>query len=190
MLNLRPTDISIGIDPSLTGTAVCLGVGDGFFARRFPSVKVDGGVSARIQRINDIVADVVNWIEDRCGDRIPSACFLEGYAHAGKKLYHTGNLQVEFGGVLRSELIYLTRHIYEVLPKSLKRFTAGTGKADKSQMTSAVRMLYGHRFATDDEVDACALYYMGRIISGAEPARCERQEAMIGDYEKIIATRT
>lgn len=162
----------IGIDPSLTSTAVC------WSSSEEPGFKMwQGGTEAAGRKVNNRIrrADLlVSKIEQICVLQEPGAIFIEGYAMAtggpkGKgspgRVYDLG----EFGGMLRQSLLGITENVYEVAPGTLKKFLTGSGKSKKHEIAGYIAKRFGHIFKTDDEGDAFGLWRLGLAFTGRIP---------------------
>lgn len=172
--------ICIGIDPSLTGTAVCIGNGlDYHEVTRFTSEAVGYKVAARTERYEDLVARVMMPIEAvaMVGNTIDAIC-IEGYAH-NKNPRVTIEL-AEYGGILRFHLIAFCKNIWQPAPTTLKKFCSGRGDGKgKTAVIAALTHSYGVNFRTDDEYDAFGLYRMALCLAGAaEPKGRAQREAI------------
>lgn len=170
----RPT--VMGIDPGLTGLAVCCATpavdGADFEVQLFTSKPRGDSVRARIDRYCEL-ADLVMQVTDRFH---PSLVLLEGYSYASQGSSKT---LAEFGGVLRTELCELDADILEVSPMTLKKFATGKGSGNKIQMVAAITLRWGVGFGTDDEYDAYALARMGACIGHLiEPDTMAQREAI------------
>lgn len=161
----------MGIDPSLTGMAVCVLGDDLVVTERFSSSPEGRTVRARIARYTHLT-DLVMQVAER---HTPRLVLLEGYSYGSEgsaKLY-----QAELGGFLRGDLCTLEADILEVAPGTLKKFATGKGVGTKVAVVAAVALRWGVQFATDDEYDAYALARMARCLAGLEEpankAQCE-----------------
>ena len=158
----------IGIDPSLTCTALCFLDRNDVVTTEVINVKGRGqDVTNRIDRCCEIARRVVDAIETY--NNVEGAVvFLEGYS------YHSPGKQIflgEFGGILRSHLLngeLTNTKVIEVPPTKLKKFATGKGNADKPKIASAVMKRWNMEFNTHDETDAYCLMKMGRIVCGQE----------------------
>ena len=177
----------VGIDPSLTSTAICWGGGleSGleFHTRTIFSHPVGRNVVERIaryERLTDEIAATVNAAK-------PSLIAIEGYAYSAR-----GRAALdlpEFGGILRWRLIQLAT-VYEVAPATLKKFVTGKGNAKKLQLATTLTRRYGVMFDTDDEFDAYALWRLGLTVSGQlQPENQWQREALETVREGGVRTR-
>jgi Holliday junction resolvasome RuvABC endonuclease subunit len=91
----------------------------------------------------------------------PDSVLIEGYAIGNR---FTRTEMVECGTVVRMALHQLGLKWYEVSPTSLKKWVAGSGKADKKKMAEAVEQRWGFCSKYDDIVDAFALAQLGQHI--------------------------
>jgi len=166
--------IVIGIDPSLTGTAVAVRAPNGEIdVGRFASKPCGKRIEDRLARCYGLRAAVSRFIRDETeqvarsvGVPLPAVCFIEGYSYNSK-----GSViaTAEFGGLLREMLdgMCFAKGITEVSPATVKRF-AVKGNASKTEVVAALTRRYGVEFSTDDEYDAYALARLGAVVEGLE----------------------
>lgn len=160
----------LGIDPSLTGFAICYSVpGRGLLEGRWSSKPTDGSVDARMERIEQLVRGTLDIV----AAHKPALILIENYAYNA-----TGGMafdRAELGGVLRWELrrrLKLSESpckIIEPAPSTLKKFTTGDGSAKKPAMVSAIATLQGRQIKTEDQADAAALCELGLALTGQKP---------------------
>lgn len=154
----------IGIDPSLTCTAICVSDGDGASIIPIRVAPMGQSIDSRFIRYNSIIERAKRVIKDSGDD---SVIFLEGYAFASKT---AGVVLAEFGGLLRRMLLGSIRpgNLHEIPPTSLKSFIANSGAAKKPVMASCVKQRWGVSLSGDDEVDAYCLWRFGRAYLGID----------------------
>lgn len=174
----------IGIDPSLTGLAVCTYIRDDpDFGMQTFSSEPASTLEARLERYACLARKVIQDIPREC------PVFIEGYSFGSR-----GNAvltMAEFGGVLRFLLARRVCEgagpyhvdaigITEVPPACLKKFVTGKGAADKTAMAIDAYKRWGVEFRTNDEVDAYSLARMGACVLGWEyPTNDKQREALI-----------
>lgn len=150
--------IAIGIDPSLTGTAVCVlrdGNREPLDMHRFSSAAADG-VYGRINRYSGLSASVLDAVS---GMSPEATVFIEGYSFASPG--NSARWLAEYGGVLRYGLIGAGFKVIEVPPQSLKKFATGKGGAKKEMVMAHVAQRWNRIFDTSDEADAFCLAQLG-----------------------------
>jgi crossover junction endodeoxyribonuclease RuvC len=163
-------NVIVGIDPSLTGLAVCL-MGERLHVDRFTS-KPAKTLRGRIRRYNILRTSVISMIA--CAR--PGLIVIEGYSYGSRQ--SQANTLGEFGGLLRASLLLLCP-VVEVAPSTLKKFATGKGGANKTQVVAAITKRYGVQFDTDDEYDAYGLMQLGRCVAGQiEPVTTAQREAV------------
>lgn len=155
----------LGIDPSLTGFAICMHVpGRALEEHRWPS-KPAKGVRERVTRYHGLILGLMQLMPAQQ----PGLILIEGYAYS-KGAQHGHHDVIELGGVLRSELCKRTRcPIIEVAPSTLKKFTTGDGKAPKPFMVSELARKHQRRFTSDDQADAFGLCQLGLALTDQLP---------------------
>ena len=166
----------IGIDPSLSNTAICV--------YRTTQVtepwtgcyktKPAGMLLAdRIHRYNSLAMRVMQIVSEAN----PQAIFIEGPSF-GSQGRATLDL-AEYRGVLSQALCAACPTVIEVSPLTLKLFTTGKGAGDKTMMIAAIVKRYGVMYETNDEYDAFALCRFGACYLGIEKPATEFQERAI-----------
>jgi crossover junction endodeoxyribonuclease RuvC len=170
----KDVDSVVGIDPSLTGTAVCVLRRDGTHEmKRFTSAAADG-LAERFDRYAGLLDDVYDLISEL---PIP-ALYLEGYSMGSKGRAITGIC--EYGAMLRHMLLIASKieqrdTPVEVAPTALKKFVTGKGNADKMAVALAVANRWGVEFKTNDEFDAYGLARMAGCAAGFWQPETEAQ---------------
>ena len=167
----------IGIDPSLTATAVVAIRDTGvcapqLFTSKSPNSK---GMDARILRADGLADRVVDWV---C-DKEPSLVVIEGYSYGSPNRAHGVG---EYGGLLRRGLLanLVRARLVEVTPATLKRFVTGKGNANKLAVATALVKRYGIDFGgSDDLYDAFGLAKLAACVVGwDEPANEGQRKAV------------
>lgn len=176
------SEIIVGIDPSLTGLAVCTYYDNGEYGMQTFSSEPATTLEARLERYVYLARKAI--------DDIPKDCpvFLEGYSFGSRG--SAVLTMAEFGGVFRfllSRRAYVRAGSYfvdalgitEVPPTCLKKFVTGKGTADKTAMAMGAYKRWSVEFRTNDEVDAYSLARMGACVLGwEEPANDKQREAI------------
>ncbi len=165
----------IGIDPSLTNTAVVIGSEvDKYELHTFGSSNIGDHVAARMARYDDLVARIMKWIESVT--LIVDAVYIEGYSLASKG---PGNVQItEYGSLLRWHLVDMTKRIYEVAPATLKKFATGSGATSvkKDMVAAHLTKRYGVLLCDNDSYDGFGLYQLGLVAEGVAKAQTATQQ--------------
>lgn len=167
------TDFVMGIDPSLSGTAVCLMNGDHQQLMHRFSSKPAMGVHERMERFTGLVDSVLSTIEKAK----PKLVVIEGYSFASKGAMQLD--RIEYGGILRYELDARGYNIVEVPPTQLKKFCCGKGNGDKTGVIAALTKRYGAEFRTNDEYDAMGLALIGLCLTGLSDPQTSAQKDVI-----------
>lgn len=160
----------LGIDPSLTGTAMA-----------FP----DGGtyvVPTKKRRGMERVHFLRGEVEIALLEHQPDLVVLEGYSFGSKGSAITDI--AEWGGVLRLLLYESGVEWAVVAPSTLKVFATGDGHADKPQMLQQAwqRLEYaGHNY---DEMDALWLREAGMQVY-ALPGRVSMPKAQVNRLKVV-----
>lgn len=174
------SQIIVGIDPSLTGTAVAICGSDKVY--RFASESAGHLVSQRIGRYIVLAGQVLGVVP------YGSLVFIEGYSF-GSRGQATIDI-AEYGGILRNQLEEVGCGIVEVPPTSLKKWATGKGNGNKTPMIAALTKRYGVMYETDDEYDAYALARLGEQYAGLVEPHNQIQADVIaklkaGPWKKI-----
>jgi len=143
--------VTLGIDPSLTATAVCRMV-DGevdTFEEFKPKVKGEERLDWLFTKVSGMTGDPFG------GERPPITLIaIEGYAYSRPNQAHQMG---ELGGVLRLLLHWVGHSWIEVAPSALKKFATGQGNADKDQVMLQVYKRWGFEAPTNNVADAFVL---------------------------------
>lgn len=155
----------IGLDVSLTGTALCILRKDwSFDMHRFTSLPAKGLVG-RFERYQGLSGDIFRVIDPLSG----TVVFIEGYSFSSKGQAILD--MAELGAYVRRMLITQQYNCggempVEVAPSSLKKFATGAGNADKLKVCLSLAKRYGVQFDTNDEFDAYGLARMAACHAG------------------------
>ncbi len=172
----------IGIDPSLTRTAVCCLFEDGTheMVTMESNPPNEKSISSRMRRFADHAENIGEAI--RIGAEL---VLLEGYSYAskGSSVITLG----EFGGVLRNQLarngtLGRTR---EVAPSTLKQFAIGKGVGKKNLIGAHITHRYGVLLEGDDEYDAYALAKLAACVVGWDEPANEGQRKAVATIRKM-----
>lgn len=171
----------LGIDPSLTNTAIVRGDEHGYEVASFGSTNQGDHVAGRIGRYDLLISDVMEWL----GERRPQAIYLEAYSYGSNDA--RAKFSAEYGGILRWHLVELTDRILEVAPMTLKKFCTGAGKGGKDLVIAHLARRYDVVLASNDEFDAFGLFRLGLVAEGlAEPDNQAQREAA----DKVLGRAT
>ena len=165
----------MGIDPSLTGFAVCVAESPtDFKTERWTSHFLGTGIAARIDRMLPLVENVMEVVDKYN----PSVICIEGYSFGSNVSGVTE--RVELGGILRADLVNDNRAaLYEVAPTTLKKFCTGTGKGDKVAMIACMTKRWGVEFFDSDRYDAYGLTRMALCLAElVEPESDAQRQAI------------
>lgn len=168
------------IDPSLTGTAVCLwqpGKPEPEFVRRFGSEAIPD-LLGRLKRYRKLRDEVLAQVEFSDLTLI----LIEGYSMGSKGQAITG--LAEFGGLLRNQLVRNKGPlVLEVPPTTLKKFVTGTGQCDKGRVQAHAAKRWGVIFDTNDETDAYVLARFGLCYQDIELCETASQREVVTKFK-------
>lgn len=159
----------VGIDPSLTGTAICVlrsGYETPHYCATLPSAKKDfSSQLSRYVKVSELVINVLDEYIDK-EDEIDYLICLEGYSFGsrGAAVFSLA----EFGGILRKALADTFTEYFEVPPTVLKKFVTGKGNANKAVMLEKTYRKFGvgsELLADDNQVDAFGLAQFAKGIA-------------------------
>lgn len=108
---------------------------------------------------------------------------FEDFAGPGMSGSHAQRIGLAF--LIRTALWEAGIPFVLVSPMTLKKFTFGSGKAEKSQMLKAVYKRWGHDCDVDDEADAVALLHLGLQLCGTESPTSAAQIECLGKVEVV-----
>jgi len=137
----------LGIDPSLTGTGVCI-----LSSTTLMYVSTISSKTKGIPRLLEIETAIQALLKD-----IDVVC-IEGYGFGarGRAVFSLG----ELGGIIRRQLYLSGIPYYDVPPTVLKKFVTGKGNANKNVVLEQVFRKWGIGSETlkdDNQVDAYGL---------------------------------
>lgn len=147
----------VGIDPSLTGTAICVLDSKTRDIGAVGTFSVPKGITG-VRRLNwlnkELYRTLAPWK--------PFEAFIEGYSFMSKGRGVFG--LAELGGVFRLMLAAKYGGYYEVPPTSLKKFVTGKGNSKKQVMLERTFRKFGigsDTLSDDNQVDAFGLAMFG-----------------------------
>jgi Holliday junction resolvasome RuvABC endonuclease subunit len=154
----------VGCDPSLTGFAVADEHG--------VDVWSTPASSTLRERCGTIFVNLARVLRNASNDERPVWLFVEGpifasYAQA-TNLYDRGYLSATIDDAAEAAEV---ERVFVIQPKVLKKFTTGTGNADKVKMAMSVWKKWKVEFERDagsNKVDAYALYRYGLAVASGE----------------------
>lgn len=165
----------VGIDPSMTATAICVYSPGQWtepwtvvYGSKPPSNK---SVAAKIARYDRIVARVMETVSQAD----PAMILVEGYSFGSPAKAH---LIGELGGLLRKGLLTIAT-VIEIPPNTLKLFAGGKGNADKVAVAVGLAKRYGVEFKTHHEYDAYGLARLGACLLGWEEPATDAQRRAV-----------
>lgn len=165
----------VGIDPSLSRTAIIHGGAKYGGVRIFKSEPNGPAVASRMMRFATMASAIrghLNNIAATCGP-IRLVC-IESYS-LGHNNPGTASL-CEFGGILRLRLTEAFR-LVECSPSKLKQFVSGKGNTKKPEFISTLARRYDVAFPDEDEYFAYGLWLIAR--SAMEPQLGTKEQATI-----------
>ena len=167
----------VGIDPSLSQTAMVIGSSASEFSVTLHKTKCQGdAVADRCRRYEVLVADVMRVLDPlrQAGETI--RIFLEGYSFNSK---FGGERLGEYGGILRWHLVDCDPLLTEVAPASLKKFVVGKGGAKKEMMLLKCFANWQYEAKGNDDADAFGLFRLGLCACGVDaPQNVAQREVL------------
>jgi len=168
------SSIIASIDPSLTGTAVCVLDRDAETIIDLVTFKVPKDTIG-VARLNWLV----KTLHTKLKEHNPKEIFIEGYSFmsTGRSIISLG----ELGGVYRLLLAQRWGGYYEIPPTSLKKFITGKGNSKKQILLEQTYRKWGlgsEILKDDNQVDA-----FGLIKFGAAFLRWDRGNNNFVKYE-------
>lgn len=173
----------LGIDPSLTGFAICYSVpGKRVYEGEWSS-KPTTTVRGRVARYEQLIRGTLEIVLAQK----PQLILIEAYAYqlAGGKQSGHAMERAELGGILRLKLCERTQcPIVEVSPTTLKKFVTGAGTGSKDFMVSTLAKNYVRTFTSDNQADAFALCQLGLALTGQVDVRTKPEREYLGKLKK------
>jgi crossover junction endodeoxyribonuclease RuvC len=171
--------IYIGIDPSLTATAVvAIDVAGNFVKGMVCKTTVTG--PQRLIKIRNQVRIFIEMLSGPGGDQV-NLIGIEHYAMGAKWGREAAG---ELGGVLRVAMYEDGQKYIEIPPLQLKQFATGKGTAQKDHILMAVYKKWGMEFKTNDEADAFIAAQVARAVNmmgrGEEVKLTAYEAAVVG----------
>jgi Holliday junction resolvasome RuvABC endonuclease subunit len=160
MSGLSDQTVYIGIDPSLTGTGVC--ILDAYGGHSVRTIKTTPKTHPNIYRRIDCIVNAITEIAGRHAD--PRIC-IERVFVSPKNMNSQQHLIV-LGYMIRRMLFWGGLMFIEVSPMTLKKFVCGNGKAEKSMMLMRVYQHWDVSADDDNQADAVGLAHMAQAIEG------------------------
>lgn len=155
----------VGIDPSLTGTAIAV-IDDTTGALRTARMPTKGNLADSLDERISRLDSIERWVRDRFEEigRIDLTIGIEGPAYAA---------QAQAGVHLRAGLWWrlATRaskygDLVEISPKQRAKYATGNGNAGKDEVLLAVAKRYPFMGSTNDEADAVVIAAMLARLDG------------------------
>jgi Holliday junction resolvasome RuvABC endonuclease subunit len=161
---------SLGIDPSLTHTALVLGEGDAALPElrsmwRFDIKRPLSDYPHEIARLGAMAAhleSIFEAVEDILPPRGPRICSIEGPSYAS-----TGQVVQlgEWGGQIRLTAWRRDWTLIVVPPSTLKKFVTGNGNAEKGLVMVEVFDRWKYKATDNDNADAYGLCRVGLVYA-------------------------
>jgi Holliday junction resolvasome RuvABC endonuclease subunit len=187
--------IVAGVDPSISGTAVCSGAANSqrYNCRRYPGGELrESTYAATIDRYNNIAGRVMQQLEPIK----PALILIEGYATGIGKQGKTRSITqlCELGGILGLNLTDLTHHVYQVAQSTRLKFLTGCGKAPKGEAKTTVAKAiwnnYQVSFDNDDMADAFAYWQIAKAAfadpTTLKPYQLESLDTVFGAQLRAV----
>lgn len=148
----------VGIDPSLTGTGLCLL--DENMNATMRTIKTDAkSFKTKYERLDYIVREIMNV----AGVADASVCIERPFVNP-KNMNSQLDL-ISLAHLIRRKLYYDRIPFREVSPPTLKKFVCGSGNSQKSMMLMRVFQNWHISAGNDNEADAVGLAYMAKAVA-------------------------
>lgn len=145
----------LGIDASLSSTGYAYQAGGKLITGRITTDKLRGAhrlvyLRKQVERVMSVCA--------------PTLVVYEDYAMGarGNNMFHIG----ELGGVLKTLIWEKGVDLLSVPPTTMKSVIALNGRADKPDITKALKTRFGLSVNQHDEADATGLMIVGEVLRG------------------------
>ena len=161
----KPEIVTLGIDASLRGTGLCsleLGSLHPYF---LPEKKLTG-----VARLVVLRARLSSYLDTLT--RAPDIAVIEGYSY--DSINRLSDI-AEWGGQVKVELYERDIPLIIATPKQLKKFSTGSGDADKDKVMAAAQKKWGlYVDGIDNLADAAVLAKIGEVyLTGDSEYRSE-----------------
>lgn len=147
----------VGIDPSLTGTGICVGTS--------LAEHVEANSYTITTDSKEPMGDRLARIYGATGELADGHRFLAVMEDMPKHA-HSAGLTAMAHGVVRLALHHAGAHVITVPPATLKKYATGKGTATKADMRMALYQRVGIDLRDDDQVDAWWLRALGYQMLG------------------------
>lgn len=145
----------VGIDPSAASTGVVCLDGDLLIDHRIFAFPTYTGLKR--------AETIARCCENFCIDTVPDLVVIEDY---GLNVRNVGTIVtlVEVGTLIRQAMRHAGKTYVTIRPTNLKKFTTGSGNANKHEMAKHVFDRWKFESDCDDVVDAYALARFGHEL--------------------------
>lgn len=152
----------VGVDPSLTATAVASSQGWVTTISSRPRGKT---IVDRARRLNALIIGIAGQV---AADGTPDLVVMEGPGMAA--LSHGGPDLIGLWWLLADQLLRMELALAIAPPTCLKKYATGKGNASKDQvLAAAVRRYEDYAISDNNQADAVVLMAMGRCHLGWPP---------------------
>lgn len=187
-MSLKASRVVIGVDLSLTGTAIC--VLDYKSANIISVQTIDTKKHTGIERIALIKKSLLDCVVKHSSAPVKRAIFVEGYSFGskGRGVYNLG----ELGGCCRLLFAGYCGGYWDVPPTSLKKFITGKGNVNKNVMLEKIYRKYGigsEILRDDNQVDSYGLARMGREFIRWKAKECDPVTYELDSFKGISEKR-
>ncbi len=149
-----------GIDPSLTGTGVCVLMdGEKPFLRTIATTSTSH--KSIYDRIEHILVSIEKILFFEYDFRPSDVICIERPFVSPKNMNSQQNLLV-LSYLIRESLYRMPRTWIDVSPMTLKKFVCGKGNSEKSMMLMRVYQNWDISAGDDNQADACGLAHMAK----------------------------
>jgi crossover junction endodeoxyribonuclease RuvC len=184
--SLSEEKVYIGIDPSLTATALVAVTAKGQMVKS-TICKTAWDGPRRLVSIRDQADRFITQFGDQT--------VLVGIEHYAMGAKFGREAAGELGGVLRVMMYENSCEYIEIAPMQLKQFATGKGTAQKDHVLMAVYKKWGMEFRTNDEADAFVAAQIARAVDMVRLAKQENQswgkaeEIKLTAYEAVVVEK-
>lgn len=179
--------ISVGIDPSFTGTGIVILIDDQLY---YSTTVTTDSKESILTRVGEIVADILDSLDKvlyryKEGDKV--IICVEGFSFAskGRAVFQIGYLGWKVREIIEGFCNFRGFTWIEVPPNNLKLYATGKGNCGKELIMLQVYKRWGQEFSDNNTADAFVLAKMGHSYIDKKEDLTEFQTRSMDAVRKV-----